>query len=187
MNYEIAELFKLDMHEVGCLDKLLLSGGSTGKPEHNVSYFQLIRSTAEYISTYKDSTREITVEVKFLQNDITSVSLIEKISPLKSEKPKKPTSIFSTIYHRGRKLFVLDEEALASSQLVERRGIVYVASAEGSEEFLDLANEAVELLLQQYFTVYGEPISGVAFHEWTLEDMVITHLLRKHDRAPKMP
>ena len=162
MNYEIAELFKLDMHEVGCLDSLVESGGSNVNRDHDLS-----NDTYDYVRRYKEPGREIVVHATETGDSLTEVMLVEKNHYLLPRAGSK--FVVRSFLQEGKAILKFGW----SSWLQERIITVGVASAYDEEELVEVAQRAAEKLREEYHLQYGTKMMPAP-----IEDMILTRLIR---------
>ena len=163
MNHQIDVLFKLGMHEVGCLDELLLSGGSNANKDHNLSDDAYV-----YLRSYKKQGREISVRAVERGDGMTEVLLLERSYHLLPKSRSK--LVISSPLKKGNPFLKFGWKPWVQDRVIA----IEVASAYDKEELVDVAERATEKLREEYFMRYKAEMKYAP-----LEDMVLTNLIRQ--------
>lgn len=123
--------------------------------------------TCLYITGYRSSSRDVDVRVEALQDGTTSVKIVERTYfPL----PQGPAHLAVSARLVHGKAVV---RRFSKELTVERRGSVYVTSANDLSEFDEVASDAASRLRHQYRKSYGEEMAKTP-----LEDIIFTQLIK---------
>lgn len=166
MSYQTDNLFKLRIHEVGCIDKLVESGGSNVNKDHDI-LGDTYRDTYDYILAYGEQGREIHVRTVEVDDDTTYAYMVERQYSL---LPKRGFRFVApSFWEKGKPSIKLNWKPWVQ----ERTVVVYVVSPYDNEELADVAETAADKLREAYFSRYR-----TAMKDAPLEDMVLTRLIR---------
>lgn len=162
MSYQTYNLFELGMHEVGCLDELVATGGSSTN-----HYVDLTDKTYHYLLNHKEQEREISIRTVEVDDDTVEVYMVEMQYGI---LPKQGSRFVAfSFLKKGKPSVKLNWEPWVQ----ERTVVVSVASPYDNEEFADVAEKAADMLREEYFSSYKD-----AMKDAPLEDMVLTQLIR---------
>lgn len=194
----VEDIFGFDHHGLPNPDELALDGGTTLGPapvnSRHLDDFLLYDSVILLdtdVSKTASYRREVTVELRYNDNDTTDVMLTERILPFAKPQGSKPRRLIETIVYNGKKYMIAVEPSLErlfeKLGIRERRLFVTLPSPEtrdcrydGDDEpnswikaDMEFAREASEKLFGQYRTVYREQMDYTL-----LEEMIITRLAK---------
>lgn len=165
MSYSIQDILNFPSHSVSLLEAIADHSDSF-KPEDD----SIFPSEFRYIRKYHYGFREVSVYVCNLGDGSTSVELVEKEEAL---LPKREARLVAfSIMRIGKNITSINWKDLLMFTS-ERRAMVYVQSAYDDEDFIDVAQDAAELLRQRYTAIHKENIYHVP-----LESMILTRLIR---------